>query len=57
MSGEDKACFLAEPIRATFDAVLPDRCGSITACHGFCIGPMECTRGEIVWETDYALTM
>ena len=62
MAGEDKACFLGAPIlEAETEGELMEqvdqRCASMTGCHGFCIGPLECTAKEILWETDFALTI
>lgn len=64
--GEERACFLPQPVAMNYDAALgvwsnpdPLRCAGVVdqPCHGFCIGPLECTRSEIVWETDFALTI
>ena len=64
--GEERACFLPQAVAMDYDAALgiwskpdPLRCAGVVdqPCHGFCIGPLECKRSDILWETDFALTI
>eukprot|EP01043_Picozoa_sp_COSAG02_P048151 COSAG02_NODE_4699_length_5081_cov_2.268165_2_plen_582_part_00 len=64
--GEERACFLPKAVAMDYDPALgiwskpdPLRCAGVVdqPCHGFCIGPLECTRSDIMWETDFALTI